>query len=137
MKQSRAIRNNNPLNIRKGSKWQGMAPVQFDDSFTVFSSTQAGFRAALIIIRNYISGRNSTGLIIDTIETIIRRWAPPQENATEAYIRFVCQTTDIPRSQKLRFEDRQNICSIVHSMAFVESGVWFPLSDIRAAYDLL
>mgnify|MGYP003533551919 FL=1 len=50
MKQSRGIRNNNPLNIRlSADKWQGMREEQTDKAFVQFKSMAYGYRAAWII----------------------------------------------------------------------------------------
>ena len=53
--QTRGIRNNNPLNIRHSTnKWQGMAPSQSDRAFVQFTARKYGYRAAFVLIRNYI-----------------------------------------------------------------------------------
>jgi len=68
----RGIRNNNPLNIRKGpDKWQGMAKNQIDAEFVTFASATYGLRAAARLLINYQDkyGHN-------TVHSIIGRWAP-------------------------------------------------------------
>ena len=49
----RGFRNNNPLNIRKGSKWKGLSPNQGDKSFCVFISMRYGIRAAIYLLLKY------------------------------------------------------------------------------------
>lgn len=83
----RGIRNNNPGNIRHGSAWQGMAAVQDDPEFVTFVSPQYGYRAMYKILKHYIL----VGII--TIQAMTSRWAPPNENNTDAYVKSLCDYT--------------------------------------------
>ena len=56
MEKPRGIRNNNPLNIRKGNNWQGEISPQSDKEFEQFESMTMGVRAGMKILRNYITG---------------------------------------------------------------------------------
>lgn len=91
MKNSLAIRNNNPLNIRysSGNKWIGQTGK--NKGFAVFSDMVYGWRAAIVLLIKY----QRSGY--DTIRKIVTRWAPPSENDTEAYIRFVCHVCSTSR----------------------------------------
>lgn len=115
----RGIRNNNPLNIRLGkSQWLGAVPEseQTDRSFVQFTEMRYGFRAALVLIRNYQEKHH-----LYTIEGIVSRWAPPQENQTEEYIRFVCRKTGIGGRENLPVGDPR-IKEVVWAMAQMECG---------------
>ena len=46
---SRGIRNNNPGNIRKGEKWQGLSAIQNDSSFCVLKTTEYGIRVLVFL----------------------------------------------------------------------------------------
>ena len=47
----RGIRNNNPLNIRRGKdQWQGLRAQQTDASFCQFESLEYGWRAAFYLL---------------------------------------------------------------------------------------
>ena len=118
--QTRGIRNNNPLNIRHSTnKWQGMARRQTDRAFVQFTERKYGYRAAFVLIRNYIGLHHA-----NTIGKIIARWAPSSDgNNTQAYIRFVSQTSGIKADEPLRFADQQKMVSIVRSMAQMESAI--------------
>lgn len=95
--QSRGLRNNNPGNIRKsGDPWLGLAAEQPDHEFFTFTEPQFGIRALAKVLMNY---RRLYGL--NTIDAIIRRWAPPSENDTDAYIRAVASRTGIPAKASL------------------------------------
>ena len=88
----RGIRNNNPLNIRRSKyQWKGLAEAQNDRAFCQFKSLEYGWRAAFYLLtRTYYHKYR-----LYTIRTIIRRWAPPGENNTEAYIANVSRLTGI------------------------------------------
>ena len=133
----RGIRNNNPLNIRKGNNWKGEVKEQTDRSFEQFVSMEYGIRAGFKILRNYITGFNGLTSKINTIEGIIRRWAPPRENDTQAYIRKVVQLTGIPRTQRIAFGQKSYMCAIVDAMIRVECGQPVDMKVIESAYDLV
>lgn len=133
----RGIRNNNPLNIKKGSKWNGLAPQQTDPVFCQFVSMQYGVRAAFYILRKYISGYNGLTQRFNTIELIVRRWAPETENQVEAYIKNVCKFSGIPRGHKLAFGQKSLLVAIVDGMIRVECGQPIDVAIIESAYDML
>lgn len=133
----RGIRNNNPLNIRKGSTWKGERPIQTDQAFEEFVSMEWGIRAGIKLIRNHITGFNGKRPPANTIKKLISVWAPATENNTEAYIRTVCQQTAIGRNDLLHAGDRRAIIAIARAMAYVECGVWLEPELFESAYDLL
>lgn len=135
--QPRGIRNNNPLNIRKGSSWKGERPVQTDQAFEEFVSMEWGVRAGIKLIKNHITGFNGKRPPNNTIKKLISVWAPATENNTEAYIRTVCQQTAIGRNDLLHVNDRRSIIAIARAMAYVECGVWLKPELFESAYDLL
>lgn len=133
----RGIRNNNPLNIRKGNDWKGERHPQSDRQFEEFLTLELGIRAALVLVRNYMSGYNGKTPKFNTIAKIIRRWAPPTENATDRYINFVADAVSTPKDLPLSFGNRALICDILRAMAFVECGQWIDPVYFQNAYDLL
>lgn len=133
----RGIRNNNPLNIRVGNNWQGERKVKTDKAFEEFESMQYGVRAGLIILRKYMSGYNGLTRKFNTVDLIIRRWAPPSENKTEDYISQVCKTSGIPRHQKFTFSQKKLVVGLVDAMIRVECGQPIDTKIIESAYDML
>lgn len=133
----RGIRNNNPLNIRKGSKWQGERPVQTDPAFEEFISMEYGIRAGFYLLRKYMSGYNGLTEKFNTIEKIIKRWAPASENNTQAYIQAVSKWTGIPSRQRLAFSQKNYMVAIVDAMIKVECGQSVDRAIIESAYDML
>lgn len=99
MSTPRGIRNNNPGNIEINGRndWKGKIVPSRDPRFETFETMEYGIRALLIILRNYIrKGHNS-------VELIIKRWAPSSENNTEAYIKAVCAYMGVIRNEELFF----------------------------------
>ena len=80
-RKTRALRNNNPCNIRLGSRWFGLCKDQTDPSFCQFTSMMYGFRAFFKLAYTYVNKYH-----IRTIRGFIGRFAPPNENNTCAYI---------------------------------------------------
>ena len=80
-----------------------------------------------------------------TIRTIIERWAPPNENATQAYIDRVCMEMDVPPNFILTIGSLENddtywACELVRAMALVENGNGcahlIRKEEIRKGYEL-
>lgn len=133
----RGIRNNNPLNIRKGNNWKGELANQTDSAFEQFESMQYGVRAGFILLKKYMSGYNGLTQKFNTIEKIISRWAPANENNTQAYIRRVETLTGIPSRQQISFSQRSFMVAIVDAMIRVECGQPIEKSIIESAYDMV
>lgn len=128
----RGIRNNNPLNIRKGDNWIGLSKNQTDPAFCQFDSITYGLRAGLIIIRKYMMMYN-----LHSIHAIVSRWAPPSENDTTAYIKSVSSMMKMHALQTFDFGDRGRIVALVSAMCKVETGITIDQKLIESAYDLL
>lgn len=122
MKQTRGIRNNNPVNIRQGSHWVGLTHPQTDSEFCTFESMAYGIRAALVLLRNYLSGWGGRRAKLNTIYKIINNWAPSNENNTEAYINFVSEKSGINKYQVLWFSDNESIFKVLAAMCLMESS---------------
>ena len=133
----RGIRNNNPLNIRKGNNWQGERHPQTDKEFEEFESMQMGIRAAFKLIKNWMNGFGGRRKPCTNLEQLISTWAPEIENATRSYIDFVSLNTGIHPRKEIKFQDRTTMCNIVRAMAYVECGQWLDIDLIRSAYDLI
>ena len=98
----RGLRNNNPLNIRhSASRWQGARVEQTDKAFVQFTSMTMGYRAAWRILETYYKHFEAQHKPF-TPRNIIYRWAPPNENDSEAYLRKVCQLTNLAGNEALK-----------------------------------
>lgn len=129
---TRGIRNCNPLNIRRGSAWQGLAPVQNDPQFCQFMHTSWGLRAAFVILRRYIKVQGCC-----TLRAIISRWAPASENDTARYIQFVANMVGVDPSYVFQWENVSSITKLVQAMAVMESGKLFDLDYLTKCYHMV
>lgn len=125
----RGIRNNNPLNIRIGNSWLGEVTNPTDDEFEQFVHVCYGLRAGFILLKRYINRYR-----LNTIEKIISRWAPSNENNTRTYIDRVTKSMNISPDTPLLYEDKNTICNLVYEMVYVENGQHIKMSEIVAAY---
>lgn len=119
---TRGIRNNNPLNIRRGtSKWQGLADEQKDSAFCQFQEQKYGWRAAFILIcRTYYLKYH-----LATPYDIISRFAPASENNVDAYVKHVCKISGYSPHSVLPVpaQNPGYWLKLVSAMAIHESGV--------------
>lgn len=116
----RGYRNNNPLNIRiSKNKWKGKVSVEYntDGAFEQFVSLDYGYRAAFININTIIDRGN------DTIEKIIRVWAPDSDgNNSQRYINFVCEKTGYQPDTVVDPLNESQMQSLVYAMSIMENG---------------
>lgn len=125
----RGIRNNNPLNIRIGNTWLGEVKNPTDNEFEQFVHVCYGLRAGFILLKRYINRYK-----LNTIEKIISRWAPHNENNTRSYINQVARGMNITPDTPLLYEDKNRMCALVYEMVYVENGQHIQMSEIVAAY---
>lgn len=133
----RGIRNNNPLNIRKGNNWKGEVCSSTDREFEQFVSMQWGIRAGFKILKNYMTGYGGRVKTLTNVHDIIHRWAPPSENNCKAYIDSVCRFSGLHEFERLQFSDRNKMLALVDGMIRVECGQPVSLDIIASAYDLI
>ena len=132
----RGLRNNNPLNIRRSAtRWQGAREEQKDKSFVQFKSMAYGYRAAWKILQTYYETfrRNNQPF---TVRNIISRWAPPNENDTEAYIINVLKLASIGGKEKLLSPSNASsygrLSRMIAAMTTIECGIPFGQVDMEA-----
>lgn len=137
-KPTRGVRNNNPLNIRVGQDWKGEMPDSQKDvdqkaekEFEVFETPADGFRAAAILLGNY---QKKYGL--KTVFAMIHRWAPPSENNTTAYCKFVADAMGLSPNDEFDFSDYQMAYPMLRAMAIRETGHAFSDADINRGLEM-
>ena len=118
----RGIRNNNPLNIRRGKdQWKGLRAQQTDSAFCQFETLEYGWRAAFYLLtRTYYYKYR-----LYTIRMIINKWAPPNENQTAKYIENVCRLTGIGPDEPIGIPSDQpeRWMMVGRAMAIQECGM--------------
>ena len=126
----RGLRNNNPLNIRHNADNFLGETIGNDTAFKTFTTMAYGYRAAFVILYTY----HSRGL--NTIEKIVARWAPPNENNTESYTINIERWSGVPRDKVLTTADGADYILIVAAMSFVENGRNANISEVKAGFKL-
>ena len=92
-----AYRNHNPGNLRSS-----VFEVGKRDGFAVFLNDQVGFAALVFDIWSKAQGKTVTKLNgASTLRDLVYVWAPPHENDTENYIRFVEMRTGLASTTTL------------------------------------
>lgn len=100
-KEPLGIRNNNAGNLRASGNWHvWQGATGENQGFIVFDTPGNGLRALARVLRTY---RNIYNL--STIEQIISRWAPPNENDTQSYINSAASTTGLSPVAPLAADD--------------------------------
>jgi hypothetical protein len=97
-----------------------MAEAQTDRAFVQFKSLEYGWRAAFYLLtRTYYHKYR-----LYTIRTIIRRWAPSNENDTNAYIANVSKLTGIDPDEPIGIpsESPTRWIALGVAMAIQENG---------------
>ena len=114
----RGIRNNNPGNIRWGNEWQGLVPNEerTDKSFCQFKKPSYGLRAIVKVMFTY---KDKYGL--ETVEAIINRYAPTNENNTQGYIKRVCEKLGVRADQPIKLTD-EVLYWLIRAICGVENG---------------
>lgn len=129
----RGIRNCNPGNIRiTKDKWKGLRADQTDKEFFQFREMKWGYRALIRTLQNYRKIHDCW-----TIGDFIRRWAPPSENNTMAYIRTVCEKMGVPPAYVPNVDDKLSMCMMAAAISFVENGRLAEMEEVAEGWDLL
>ena len=116
------IGKNNYLNIRTSSAFTWNGQTGATRGFADFESIEMCRRAgAYLLMRSY------RRLGLDTIERVISRWAPKNENDTEKYIQFVSKMTGLSRTMHLVFDN--DYASILAAMEIIENGCEYGKRD--------
>lgn len=114
---SRGIRLNNPGNIRIGSDWKGLSEDQVDSSFCTFTNPEYGIRAIAKIISKYY---DQYGL--NTVRKIIDRWAPPNENDTDAYAEHVAKLVGVSPDTPIDIHKADTLVWVIKGIIKHENG---------------
>lgn len=132
-KMMRAIKRNNPLNIRYNDSNRWLGQVANDRGFVVFDTANHGWRAAFKLLNTYIrKGYN-------TPEKIVRRWAPPSENDTMNYVAYVLknirQTLGVGAAYHIMQPGNEAYFLMVQAMAMMEQAIAISTEDLKSIYD--
>ena len=129
---SRGLRNCNPGNIRRSkTRYKGEKLPSRDSEFKEFESMAYGYRAMFVLLDTY-----SRRYGLRTIRQMLNRYAPPVENFTEGYIRFVSEKTGIAPDEIINTRAARDIVPVVAAMSQIENGVAAVMDDVYRGWDL-
>ena len=116
---SRGLDNCNPGNIRLSAvRYKGEIRPSRDPEFRCFESVEWGYRALFVLLHTY---RRRYGC--RTLRAMLRRYAPPEENPTAAYLDFVARAAGVAADAEIDTLDRTVMCRIVSAISRFENGV--------------
>ena len=128
---SRGLRNFNPGNIRiSGVRYLGEVQPSQDKAFKQFETMAWGYRAMFVLLDSY----HRRG--IQTIRTMINRYAPPIENHTDNYINFVATKSGVTPDEVLDPQSKEIMIPIVSAMSQIENGSTAVASEVNEGWEL-
>jgi hypothetical protein len=118
-------RNNNPGNIRK-TKVTYYGETTNESGFESFAAPEWGYAAMFDLLDRLYSGLS--------LSEAIYKWAPPVENDTERYVRFVAKKTGYDRNEyKVNVND-ESIIEFAKYMSVLEGMKGFSDDDVSFGY---
>ncbi len=113
----RGVRNNNPGNIRLSpTQWQGEV-AGTDTAFETFATPQDGIRAIQKIMVTYHDHYK-----LNSVADLIGRWAPPNENDTGAYEKFVAKHIGVTVDEPINVKNVDVATKLVSAIIAFENG---------------
>ena len=128
---SRGLRNCNPGNIRiSGVNYMGEVKPSQDKAFKQFKDITWGYRAMFVVLDSY----HRRGLT--TIEQMLHRYAPTNENDTDNYVRFVVVNSGFSANQYIDVDLEGVMIPIVAAMSHMENGKPAVYEDVLKGWKL-
>lgn len=127
---ARGVRNNNPGNIDFNSRndWVGQLGLEqgvTKPRFARFDSPENGIRALGKLLINYRGKDGMPGVGgkgIDTVLETVNRWAPANENNTQAYAAAVAKRLGVRPTDPINIKDPATLRGMVLSIIIHENG---------------
>lgn len=129
---SRGLRNCNPGNIRRSRvRYRGEVVPSRDVEFKEFETMAYGYRAMFVLLDTYSSRYG-----LHTIRSMLNRYAPPEENLTESYIRYVADYSGIMPDEMVDTRSALDMIPIVAAMSRIENGVSANRAEVEQGWRL-
>lgn len=130
MSTPRGVRNRNPGNIDYNPRnaWQGQLGLEegvAKPRFARFDHPENGIRALGKLLINYCGKDGMPGVGgkgIDTVLETINRWAPSNENDTQAYASAVAKRLGVKPTDPINIKDSATLRGMVLSIIIHENG---------------
>lgn len=116
------IGKNNPLNIRAAKSFKWLGQTGSTRGFCNFQSLEFCYRAGAYLLMISYPRRMKL-----TISNIVTAWAPPIENPTQTYIKFVAKYSNIDADKVIT--QKHEIAMILAAMNIFEQGYHFDDMD--------
>jgi hypothetical protein len=101
-----------------GTVWQGQTrPFLHDPDFVQFTAPLYGLRALMKTLLTYYQRYT-----LDTVQSLINRYAPPHENATDNYIEEVAKALNAGRFDKIDVTAKQTLIALAQAIVLYENG---------------
>ena len=125
--QPRGVRNRNPGNIdfNPRNDWQGQIGKEPGGRFAIFDTPENGIRALGKLLINYRGKDGMPGVGgkgIDTVLETIDRWAPSNENDTQAYASAVAKRIGVSTTDPIDIRNPATLKWMVVSIIIHENG---------------
>lgn len=105
---TRSWRNNNPGNLKYGNFARSKGAIGTDGQFAIFPDYDTGHNAKKELI--------TTTYYNYTIQTMMNAYAPPSENNTTAYIRYIVSRTGMSANTYIRNMSNSQLNSLLDAM---------------------
>ncbi|MEG0788997.1 MAG: structural protein P5 [Alistipes sp.] len=129
---SRGLANRNPGNIRRSKvRYQGEVCPSRDPAFKEFSEMKWGYRAIFMLLYTYQKRHR-----LQTVTEMISRWAPPSENHTQQYIRYVADAVGVTPDQKINTLDRPTMLRFAAAISQIENGTAADPDEVEEGFNL-
>ncbi len=102
-----------------------------DTAFKSFETMAWGYRAMFVLLYTY---QRRYGL--NTVETLLARYAPANENNTAAYVASVVKQSGVAPDELVNTLQGDTMIPIVAAMSRVENGVPAVMADVRDGWEL-
>ncbi|CAG8863168.1 hypothetical protein PS627_00104 [Pseudomonas fluorescens] len=127
---ARGVRNSNPGNIdfNPRNDWVGQLGLELGVAkprFARFDSPENGIRALGKLLINYRGKDGMPGVGgkgIDTVLETVNRWAPTNENNTQAYAAAVAKRLGVKPTDPINIKDPATLRGMVLSIIIHENG---------------
>lgn len=136
-KTTRGVRNNNPGNIRLSTQFKWTGQVQgTDKDFCVFDKMENGLRAMFRLLANY-----HILYQVNTIREIFLRYAPPTENHTDVYARWIADALhdrgflNVTVDGRLDWHNRKQMMALGECICQYESSYLPDRRELRRGYE--
>ncbi|MGO4364531.1 structural protein P5 [Pseudomonas sp. PAB10] len=127
--ETRGVRNRNPGNIdyNPANQWQGQLKPDpaIEKRFARFDTAENGIRALGKLLINYRGKDGMPGVGgqgIDTPREFVARWAPGNENNTEAYIAAIAKRLGVQPSDVIDIKNPATLRAVMFGIIVHENG---------------